>query len=206
MNSNYKREIEAMLKESEESMKKQITISLEERTIDELDMISKKFGRINKKKSFSRNSLIESAVNLFIHESNEIIGNYNISEDIDDYENEDEIDLVILSSKEVKGGFVDTFLGERKWYPLRIKEENRSKVRYIAIYRGTPMSCITHYAEIEKIGYDSSVGEDVFFLKGEPTELPHKITLGNKCGYHFRAPRYLTLNKLLSAKTADDLF
>lgn len=213
MNEIFNSDIKRMLEDQEESSKKQIAISLEEKAITELDKIAKLFSKINKKKSFSRNSLIEMAVNSFLKESYNVLDEYEMSTEDDMLEDETENDpienqfnLVIHSSKEIKGGFVDTFLGERKWYPLRIKADKRPKIKYIAIYRGTPMSCITHYAEIDRIAYDPEVGEDVAFLKGEPIELPHKITLGSKQGYHFRAPRYLTLERLLKAKTADDLF
>lgn len=215
MNEIVSSDIKRMLEEQEESSKKQIAISLDEKAITELDKIAKRFSQINKKKSFSRNFLIEMAVNSFIKESYNVLDEYDVPAEDDLSENEEETEndvaendfnLVIHSSREVQGGFADTFLGEHKWYPLRIKADKRPKVKYIAIYRGTPMSCITHYAEIERIEFDPEVGEDVAFLKGEPIELPHKITLGSKQGYHFRAPRYLTLDRLLNAKTADDLF
>jgi hypothetical protein len=212
-------DIRRILEEKEESTKKQIAINLDEKIISELDRIGKLFTQINKSKSFSRNYLIELSVNSFIQESYKVLEEYGISAtdkstEIEE-EAEDEIveniyDLVILSSKEIEGGFVDTFLGERVWYPCRIKDERIPKIKYIAIYRGAPISGITHYAKVKDIVYDPRYNkrpnEKTTHLDGEPIELPHTITLGSKQGYHFRSPKYITLESLLNANTADELF
>lgn len=207
-------EIRRILEDQEESTKKQIAINLEEATIAELDKLTRLFSRVNTKKNFSRNYLIESAIGTYIRESYAVLGEYGISADCDaerqeETENDDteqQYDLVILASREVEDGFKGTFLGKRVWYPCRIKDERIPRLKYIAIYRGAPISGITHYAKIREIKYDPQYGEKTTYLDGEPIELPQVITLGGRQGYHFRSPKYVTLDRLLHATTADDLF
>jgi hypothetical protein len=201
-----------LVKNSEENTKKQVTIYLDDNKLEELDKLILAYMQASNSKSFSRNSLIENAISKFIQES-KLYFRQKLGINVDEMEDqnvdsEDEYyDLVILSS--TGRGFEETFLGEKEtkcWYPCKIKEERIPKLKYIAIYRGQPFSAITHYAKIEKIEYDEEKDAKVCYFDGDPIEVPNKkIPLGKRKGYEFRRPNYITLEKLLSATTADDI-
>lgn len=201
-----------LVKNTEESAKKQVTIYLDDNKLEDLDKLILAFTEVSNSKSFSRNSLIEQAISKFINESKTYFKQKH-GMDVDEMEGdnvdiEDEsYNLVILSS--TGRGFEETFLGEKEakcWYPCKIKEERIPKLKYIAIYRGLPISAITHYAKIKKIEYNQDKDAKVCYFDGEPIELPNKkIPLGKRKGYEFRRPNYITLERLLSARTADDI-
>jgi hypothetical protein len=69
-------------------------------------------------------------------------------------------------------GFKKAFLVEKKWYSVRIKEEKISDIKYVACYRVTPESAVTHYAKVKRIGA-SPVEPDKkeIIFDGEPIEL-----------------------------------
>lgn len=200
-----------LVKSSEEVTKRQITLYIDERKLDELDKLILAYTQVSNSKSFSRNSLIEHAINKFISESKEYFKevhdiDVDILEQEDSADGNEDYDLVILSSR--GRGFEETFLGEMEpecWYPCKIKEERIPKLKYIAIYRGQPVSAITHYAKIKEIKYSAEKDAKVCYFDGDPIELPNKIVLGGRNGYEFRRPNYTTLEKLLSAGTADDI-
>lgn len=188
--------------------KKQVALYLGDDTIEYIDMIIKIFSSISDSKSFSRSSLIEQAIEKFLSESEE----YLLKEkDIDvkrllEEERASKFDTVILSSTE--RGFEETFLGEKEspcWYPCRISDEREQGLHYIAIYRGQPISAITHYAKIKEFKYDPDRGHKVCYFDGSPIELPNKIILGSKDACYFIGAKYTSLKSLLNATRAEEL-
>ena len=108
-------------------------------------------------------------------------------------------------------GFERAFLGQHAWWAIRIGEQNREKIRYIAMYRIAPLSAITHYGEVDRIeqytGREAPVGKYYkVFLKGAPIELPKPLGLGKNTNLKPQAPRYAELDKILKARTLDDVF
>jgi len=80
--------------------------------------------------------------------------------------------------------FEETFLGEKRWYPVRINPERKPYVKYIAIYVTSPISAVTHYGEVASIEpcretdweYKECPNVYTIKLKGEPIEIgPVKI-------------------------------
>lgn len=202
---------DSIIKNLVEDTKKQVTIYLDDSKLKDLDNLIKAYSEVSNSKSFSRNSLIEMAITKFVDES-KMYFKQRHSIEIDEITQEksqtksEDYDLVILSS--IESGFEETFLGEKEemcWYPCKIKEERIPKLKYIAIYRGKPISAITHYAAIKKIEYSPEKDANVCYFSEGPFELPTKITLGTRKGYEFRRPNYTTLEKLMSAKIADDI-
>jgi hypothetical protein len=54
----------------------------------------------------------------------------------------DDIDTVVVPARE--DGFQDVFLGEDRWYSVRINETVQPQIKYIAAYQVAPVSAITH--------------------------------------------------------------
>lgn len=161
--------------------------------------------------------MIEEAVDKFLEESEKFLLEEH---DLDvgamlEEERSRKYDTVILSS--TGRGFEDVFLGENEpacWYPCKISDMREPNLKYIAIYRGAPISAITHYARIKEfrkeLRYDEH-GEceecKVCYFDGGAIELPNKITLGNKPSIFFRGGggKYTFLESLLNAKKADEI-
>ena len=47
--------------------------------------------------------------------------------------------------------FRRVFLGENRWWPIRIVAAMKSKLRHIAAYQVKPISAVTHVASIKEI-------------------------------------------------------
>jgi hypothetical protein len=188
--------------------KKQVAVYFDDLMLERIDMSTKIFSTIRDSKSFSRNILIEEAVKKYLLEAEKYLFEEHgiVLDEMIKEEQYKKFDTVIFSSKEK--GFKETFLGEKEkmcWYPCRISEEREKNLRYIAIYRGQPESAITHYAKIEKIEFDSKKNCKVCYFKGEPSELPNRITLGEKESCFFLGTKYTKLENLLNAKKANEI-
>ena len=187
--------------------KKQVAVYFDELKLERIDTLTGLFSKISDSRSFTRNMLIESAVDKYIEESAEfLLDEHGIDLDVlidDKYRKHD---TLILSSK--GRGFEETFLGENEdmcWYPCKISDNRSVHLKHIAIYRGAPISAITHYADILEFKYDLEKDCKVCYFNGEPKELPHKVILGSKNGVFFRGPKYTELKYLLNSATVDDI-
>ncbi|MCM1176092.1 MAG: hypothetical protein NC341_13765 [Blautia sp.] len=203
-NSNY---FNNLLKNSK-TTKKQVALYLDESKIERIDTIGKLFSSISDSKSFSRNTLIEEAVDKFLDESEKFLQEehgINVDEFLEEARS-GKCDTVILASS--GRGFEETFLGEAEeacWYPCRISEVREASLKYIAVYRGAPVSAITHYAKIRKFVYDQERECKVCYFDGSPIQLPNEIKLGNKEACFFVGTKYTTLESLLNAGKADEI-
>jgi hypothetical protein len=119
--------------------------------------------------------------------------------------NMDEIDTVVVAAKEE--GFNDVFIGQNMWYAIRISEEIRKKLKYIAVYQKTPVKAITYYAEIDEIKPYNQTDKYLLKFKGKAKKLDKELTLGpgDNSGF-MQAHRYTTLKKLLSVNFATDIW
>lgn len=196
------------LLKSSKSAKKQIAVYLDDVTVERLDMIAKLFSSISDSKSFSRNTLIETSVDKFLSES-ECYIREQLGVDVNSLIEEErakKFDTVILSS--TGRGFEETFLGEKEmscWYPCRVSDAREHSLKFIAVYRGQPISAITHYAKIKEFKFDPDRNCKVCYFDGDPIELPNKIILGNKDSCYFIGPKYTSLEGLLNSTRADEL-
>ena len=197
------------LLKSGKSTKKQVAVYLEDETVERIDATTKLFALAGGAKSFSRNALIEEAVLKFLKESEKFLleeMDMSVDEEIK-RQRLKKSDTVIMSA--MGRGFEETFMGEKEvspcWYPFNCSSERRQNLEYIAIYRGAPISAITHYAKIKEVRFSAEKDCDVCHLEGNPVELPVAIELGNKPACYFRGPKYTSLNSLLSASCAEDI-
>lgn len=196
------------LLKSSKAAKKQIALYLDESKVERIDMIIKLFSSLSDSKSFSRNTLIEEAIDKFLEESESFLQEehgINVEEMLEDVRSE-KYDTVIFAAK--GRGFEETFMGEAEdacWYPCRVSEKREDNLKYIAIYRGNPISAITHYAKIKEFRYDPERKCKVCYFEGEPIELPNKVVLGNKDGCFFVGTKYTAIESLTNATRADEI-
>lgn len=116
----------------------------------------------------------------------------------------EEIDTVVVPARE--DGFQETFLGENRWYQVRIHGAVRPQIKYIAIYRIAPTSAITHIAPVKSIEPWKDTGKVVLYFS-EPASTIGPIPLLK--GGHIRqlqSLRYTTRDRLLKAKNLDEVF
>jgi hypothetical protein len=118
--------------------------------------------------------------------------------------NPDEIDTVVVPAKE--DGFQEVFVGENRWYAVRIHGSVRPQIKYIVAYQVAPVQAITHFAPVKSIEPWKDSGKFVLYLS-EPAKPIGPIPLvkhGN-----VKAPqslRYTSHERLLLAKNLDELF
>jgi hypothetical protein len=113
----------------------------------------------------------------------------------------DEVDTLVVPARE--DGFQETFLGENRWYAIRIGGVLRSRIKYIAVYRTAPVSAITHVAPVASI--EPWEDSDKFVVNfAEPAREIPPVGRGNRLK-HLQNTLSTNLQRLLSAKTLDDL-
>ncbi len=115
------------------------------------------------------------------------------------------VDTIIVPAQEE--GFKDTFLGEDRWYAIRINTGMIDKIKYIAAYQVAPVSAITHYAEVSNIELWQETGKYVKKKKNKAITLPTPVKLvPNGKVKALQNSRYAVLDKIKSAKTLDEAF
>jgi hypothetical protein len=115
-----------------------------------------------------------------------------------------EINTVVVPAQEE--GFLETFIKQNCWYAIRIHSSMLPKIKYIAAYRVAPESAITHIAEVKSIEQWQDSNKYILNFT-EPAKKIGPIKLVPKS--IVKAPqssRYTSYEKLLNAKTLDDVF
>lgn len=116
----------------------------------------------------------------------------------------DEIDTIVCPARE--DGFNEAFLADRKWWAIRINSTMIPQLKYIAMYRVSPISAITHYGKITSIKPYRDSGKYIVELDGNPKKIrPIKLEPRAKIKAP-QAPRYTKFSLLRKAKTLGDIF
>lgn len=131
-------------------------------------------------------------------------------EEIEDIEAEknktgEAVDFNTVVCAAFEDGFKHAYIENNAWWAIRLSQEAREKLKYLAIYEKAPVAHISHYAEIDRIEPYKDTGKYILYLKNKKTVKPIKLGTGKK-GEAPQAPRYTTLNKLLNAKTVRELW
>lgn len=116
----------------------------------------------------------------------------------------EEVDTIVVPAQEE--GFIETFIGEKRWHAIRIHGTMRPQIKYIAVYQVSPKSAITHIAPVRSIEPWKDTGKYVVNF-AEPAQQIDPIKLVPKS--RVKAPqniRYTTLERLESAKTLNDVW
>ena len=110
-----------------------------------------------------------------------------------------ELDTVVVPARET--GFKGVFMGENRWYKIRISSTMIPKLKYTAAYQVAPVSAITHIAEIESIAEWQNSGKYVVNFKGAAKKIKALRLPANKKGAQPQGPRYTNYERLKDAKT-----
>ncbi|MBI2124108.1 MAG: hypothetical protein HYU04_02645 [Candidatus Wildermuthbacteria bacterium] len=112
-------------------------------------------------------------------------------------------DTVVCAAFE--DGFKHAYIENNAWWAIRLSQEAREKLKYLAIYEKAPIAHVSHYAEIDRIEPYKDTGKYILYLKNKKTVKPIKLGTGKR-GEAPQAPRYTTLGKLLNAETISELW
>jgi hypothetical protein len=116
----------------------------------------------------------------------------------------DEIDTIIVPAK--ADGFQETFIGEHRWYAVRIHGSVRSQIKYIAGYQVAPVQAVTYFARVKSIEPWEDSGKFVLNFSEPAQQIgPIPLVKGGRVKPPM-APRYTTHERLLKAKNLDELF
>tara|TARA_B110001454_G_scaffold101549_1_gene95916 strand:- start:14258 stop:15277 length:1020 start_codon:yes stop_codon:yes gene_type:complete len=110
-------------------------------------------------------------------------------------------DTVVVPAREE--GFKKVFLGENRWYAIRIGAAMKDKIKYIASYEKSPISAITYVAKVKEIRPYKDTGkyEVIFEAPAEKIE-PIKLQDSNMSP---QGPVYIEYEKIKNSKNLDEL-
>ena len=118
----------------------------------------------------------------------------------------DRSDLDTIVVPALKDGFEKVFLGQNRWYKVRIHPSMISQLKYVAVYRTAPVSGITHYAPIRSIEPWQNTGKMVINFAEPAKEIgPLKLTKTGRVK-HLQGLRYTNFEKLKHATSLDEAF
>ena len=113
-------------------------------------------------------------------------------------------DMLIVPAKEE--GFKRVFLGENRWWAVRISKKYLSQVRYICAYQTAPVSAVTYWAEVEKIEPYGDKGKYQLFFKGRAKKLETPLKYENLPQGFMQGIRYTNFETFKKAKSLKELF
>jgi hypothetical protein len=115
-----------------------------------------------------------------------------------------ELDTIVVPARE--DGFQETFIGEQRWYAVRIHSSMIPQIRHVAAYRVAPISAITHVAPVSRIVTWEDSGKYCLEFAEPAREIsPIRLEPGQG-GKAPQAPRYTSFERLSEAKTLSDVF
>jgi len=115
-----------------------------------------------------------------------------------------DVDTIIVPAQE--DGFQEVFLGENRWYAIRMHASMIPRIKYIAAYQVAPISAVTHWAPVKNIMPWENTGKFVVNFAEPAQEIEHINLVPKSRVKAPQAPRYTSFNRLQQARTLDDLF
>jgi hypothetical protein len=117
-----------------------------------------------------------------------------------------DVDTIVVSAQE--DGFTETFIGENRWYKIRIHASMIPHIKYIAVYRVAPVSAITHVARVKKIELWPGTTKYSLEFEEPATEIKHVKLIPKPTGRVKapQGPRYTSYIRLMKATNLDDVF
>ncbi len=116
----------------------------------------------------------------------------------------DAVDTVVVPAR--AEGVESVFLGEHRWYQIRLHGTMRPQIRHIALYQVAPVSAITHIAEVRSIEPWKDTGKYVvnFTAPAKPIGPIPLVKPGRVKA--LQNLRYTTRARLERAKSLDDIW
>ena len=115
-----------------------------------------------------------------------------------------EIDTVVVPAR--ADGFEETFIGEDCWYAIRMHSSMIPKIKHVAAYRVSPVSAITHVADVRSIEQWKDTNKYILYFSAPAREIgPIKLVSKGKVKAP-QAPRYTSLAQLEQAENLDLAF
>ncbi len=115
-----------------------------------------------------------------------------------------DLDTIVVPARE--DGFQETFLGENRWYAIRIHSSMLPKIKFIAGYRVHPDSAITHVAPVASIEQWNDTSKYVVNFMQPATPIgPIRLVPKGRVKPPY-GPRYTSKARLDQAKSLDDAF
>jgi hypothetical protein len=115
-----------------------------------------------------------------------------------------ELDTIVVPARDE--GFKEVFIGENRWYKIRMHTSVIPRIKYIAAYRVAPESAITHIAPVASIDQwpDSNKYVINFAEPAKPIG-PIRLVNGGRVKPP-QAPRYTSMAMLQTAENLDGAF
>lgn len=110
-------------------------------------------------------------------------------------------DTIVVPAR--KEGFEKVFLGENRWYAIRVGAAMKDKIKWIAAYEKAPVSAITHIAKVKEIKPHKDTGKYEVIFEG-PAEKINLIQLKDS-NMSPQGPVYVEYEKLQDATSFDEL-
>ncbi len=114
-----------------------------------------------------------------------------------------EYDTIICPAFE--DGFKTAFIEQNAWWAIRMSQEARERVKYLAIYEKKPVAAIRYVAEVDKIEPYKNSGKFIVYLKNRKQVGPIKLDVGTR-GVAPQSPRFTTISKLSKASKVSELW
>jgi hypothetical protein len=115
-----------------------------------------------------------------------------------------EVDTVVVPARE--DGFREVFLGEDRWYEIRIHRSVIPRIKYIAAYQVAPVSAITHWAPVKNIEAWQDSGKFVVNFAKRAKEIKPIPLIPKGRVKALQNIRYTSFYRLQRAKTLDEVF
>ena len=115
-----------------------------------------------------------------------------------------EIDTVVVPARDE--GFDEVFLGEDRWYKIRMHASMLPRIKYCAVYRVAPESAITHIARVRSIEPWPDSNKYVLNFEGPAEGIGPLKLLAQGAVKAPQGARYTSRARLASAKNLDEAF
>lgn len=181
--------------------RKNITFNIDEELLERLDSVVNIFNE--KDGSTTRNAIIEDAILEYVETAEDFFEKQNVYQDTN-AENTVEYDTAVFPA--INANFGRVFIGQHQWHYVRMADHRIDNVKYIALYRGAPVSAITHFAEVIHISDPDPKHDNKRLIEvKEPIAFPQPIDLGGIHVNNVRKLFYTLLGKLKSVNTVEEL-
>lgn len=115
-----------------------------------------------------------------------------------------EVDTMVVPAR--LETFEEIFLGEKRWYSVRIHASMKPRIKFIAAYQVAPVSAITYLAQVQSIEPWQDTHKFVLNFSAPPQPIgPIKLQKGGKV-HALQGARYTNHERLESAETLDEAF